>query len=135
MQTITTRRAETRSISIAAPPSAVLDVVGDPLRLPEWAPRFARAVRADGDRWLVDNGTDAEFPIRVRVSRELGTMDLLRPTDPPSGAFSRVVHDGRGSEYLFTLFFPDGTDEAAIAAQMATVEDELQTIRALSEPA
>jgi hypothetical protein len=135
MHTITTCRAETRSISITAPPSAVLDVVGDPLRLPEWAPRFARSVRADGDRWLVDNGTDDEFPIVVRVSRELGTMDLLRPTDPPSGAFTRVVQNGRGSEYLFTLFFPDGTDEAAIATQMATVEDELQTIRALSEAA
>jgi hypothetical protein len=133
MQTITTVHAETRSISIAAAPSAVLDVVGDPLRLPEWAPAFARAVRPDGDRWLVDNGTDDEFPIVVRVSRELGTVDLLRPTDPPSGAFSRAVHNGHGSEYLFTLFFGDAIDEAAIAAQMATVEDELQTIRALSE--
>jgi uncharacterized protein YndB with AHSA1/START domain len=133
MQMITTRRAESRSISIAAPPSAVLDVVGDPLRLPEWAPRFARAVRADGDRWLVDNGTDDEFPIVVRVSRQHGTVDLLGPVDPPSGAFTRVIHNGHGSEYLFTLFFPDGTDDAAIAAQMATVEDELQTVRALSE--
>ena len=135
MQIIATRRAETRSISIAAPPSAVLDVVGDPLRLPEWAPRFARAVRADGDRWLVDNGTGDEFPIIVRVSREFGTMDLLAPTDPPSGAFTRVIHNGRGSEYLFTLFFPDGADDAAIAGQMAAVEDELRTIRALSEAA
>src|SRR4051812_46525936 len=132
MQTMATNRAETRSISIQAPPSAVLDIVDDPLRLPEWAPRFARSVRADGDRWLIDNGTDDEFPIVVRVSRELGTMDLLRPTDPPSGAFTRVVHNGRGSEYVFTLFFPDGTDEAAVAAQMATVEVELETIRALS---
>lgn len=135
MKIITTRRAETRSISMLVPPSAVFDVVGDPLRLPEWAPRFACAVRADGDRWLVDNGMDDEFPIMVRVSRELGTMDLLGSMDPPSGAFTRVVPNGRGSEYLFTLFFPDGTDEAAIAAQMAIVEDELQTIRAITEAA
>lgn len=133
MQIITTRRAETRSISIAAPPSAVLDVVGDPLRLPEWAPRFARTVRADGDRWLIDNGADDEFPIIVRVSRELGTVDLLRPTDPPSGAFTRVIHNGHGSEYLFTLFFAEDADDAAVAAQMVTVGGELQTIRALSE--
>lgn len=135
MRIITTRRAETRSISILAPPSAVFDLVGDPLRLPEWAPHFARAVRADGDRWLVDNGTDGEFPIVVRVSRELGTMDLLGSIDPPTGAFTRVIPNGRGSEYLFTLFFSDGVDEPAIAAQMAIVEDELQTIRAISEAA
>ena len=41
--------------------------------------------------------------------------------------------NGDGSEYLFTLFFPDGTDEDAIATQMAVVEEELRTIRALCE--
>ena len=132
MQMITTGHAETRSTSIAAPPSAVLDVVGDPLRLPDWAPNFAQAVRPDGDGWLIDNGT-SEFRIAVRVSREHGTVDLLAPTGPPAGAFMRVVHNGQGSELLFTLFFPHGTDKAAITTQMATVEDELETVRTLCE--
>jgi hypothetical protein len=43
MPTITTARAETRTITIAAPPAAVLAVVGDGARLPEWAPAFATA--------------------------------------------------------------------------------------------
>jgi len=132
MPTIVTHRSETRSIAIAAPPEAVLAVVGNPLRLPEWAPAFARAVRSDGDGWLVDNGA-TEFRIAVRVDAEHGTVDLLAPSSPPAGAFTRVVHNGQGSEYLFTLFFPEGTDEAAITAQMETVESELATVRALSE--
>jgi hypothetical protein len=145
MQTISTDCAETRSIAIAAPPDAVLAVVGDARRLPEWAPDFARAVRPDGgtsaaheaaggEHWIVDNG-EAEFPIRLRVVAELGTVDILRPGEPPRGAFARVVPNGDGSEFLFTLAFPRDTDAAVIDAQMATVERELGTVRALSEAA
>ena len=128
----TTARAETRSISIAAPPGAVLALVGDPRRLPEWAPAFARGVRRDGDDWFIDAGGE-QARITVHVSPEHGTVDLLSATDPTRGAFTRVVHNHDGSEYLFTLLFPDGTPETAIARQMATVEDELETVRSLCE--
>jgi hypothetical protein len=127
-----TGRVETRSISIAAPPQAVLAVVGDPYRLPDWAPGFATAVQQEGDHWLIGSG-DAQFPIAVRVSQEHGTVDLLSTTDPTRGAFTRVVHNQDGSEYLFTLSFPASTDPEAIRAQMETVESELETVRALVE--
>jgi hypothetical protein len=134
MQMLTTKtdRAETRSVSIAAPPAAVLALVADPQRLPEWAPAFARGAQPDGDEWLIDT-REGQARITVRVSPEHGTVDLLRATDPTRGAFSRVVPNHDGSEYLFTLVFPDGTTETAIAQQMATVEDELEAVRALCE--
>jgi hypothetical protein len=125
-----TIRSETRQISIPASPDAVLDVVGDARALPRWAPNFAETVTADGDHWIV-NG---ELHIDLRVDRELGTVDILRVEHPSTGAFSRVVPNGAGSEYLFTLFFPDGTDEEAITKQMAVVEEELRTVRALAQP-
>jgi hypothetical protein len=134
MQTNMPDRTETRTIAIAAAPEVVLGVVGDARRLPEWAPGFARAVRPDGGGWIVDNG-DAEFPIRLRVAAEFGTVDILGVTEPPRGAFARVIPSGEGSEFLFTLSFPEGTEEAAIAAQMQTVEAELRTVRTLSEAA
>ena len=134
MQTNRPDRTETRTIPIAAPPETVLGVVGDARRLPEWAPAFARAVRRDGEGWIVDNG-DTEFPIRLRVAPEYGTVDILGVTEPPRGAFARVIPSGEGSEFLFSLSFPEGTDEAAITAQMQTVEAELRTVRTLSEAA
>ena len=106
--------------------------MADPQRLPEWAPAFARGVEPDGDAWLIDTG-EGQARITVRVSSEHGTVDLLSATDATRGAFSRVVHNHDGSEYLFTLFFPDGTPESEIARQMATVEDELEAVRALCE--
>jgi hypothetical protein len=132
MQTNMPDRTETRTIAIAAPPETVLGVVGDAKRIPEWAPAFARAVRPDGEGWIVDNG-DTEFPIRLRVAAEYGTVDVLAATEPPRGAFARVIPSGEGSEFLFTLSFPEGTEEAAITAQMQTVEAELRTVRTLSE--
>src|SRR5437762_12957451 len=96
MLTTTTVRAETRSISIAAPPAVVLGYVGDPRCLPEWAPAFARGVRPDGEHWLVDTG-EGELRIAVRVSPGHGTVDLLSADDPTRGAFTRVVEIGRAS--------------------------------------
>jgi hypothetical protein len=123
-----TNRAETRSISIQAPPDTVLDFVGDARTLPRWAPGFARAVRPDGEHWLVDTGA-GERRIALRVSRERGTADIVSATDPRVGVFTRVLSNGEGSEYLFTQFFPEGTSEEAIARQVAVVEGELRTVR------
>ncbi len=123
MHTASTRRAETRTISVNAPPGAVLELVGDPCNLPRWAPNFARAGSPRRRRWIIATG-GGEARITVRVSGEHGTVDLLAAANPDRGSFSRVVPNDRGSEYLFTLFFPDDTDEDALARQMAVVEQE-----------
>ena len=132
------KRASTRSISIAVPPQVVLDLVADPTELPRWAPAFARAVRpAGGDHWLVDTG-EGEVRIRVRVSRELGTVDFLMADAPPGievGTYTRVVRNGGGSEFVFTRFHSDSTSEIELAEQRAVVAVELQTVRALCESA
>jgi hypothetical protein len=126
------KSASTRSVAIAAPPAAVLDVVADGARLPEWAPGFAPKVRADGDLWVIESG-GGEVNIHVRTDRESGTVDFLAAADERIGAFTRVIPNGEGSEFLFTLLFDEGTDTAAIDAQMKIVEEELATVRAMVE--
>jgi uncharacterized protein YndB with AHSA1/START domain len=132
MHTITLGRAETRTISIAAPPEIVLELLGDARRLPDWAPAFAIAVEPAGQDWLIDSGA-GQLRVRVRVSLEHGTVDLLRPGDPSRGARMRVLSNEEGSELLFTLIFPVAADEASIARQMTTVEAELRAVRDLCE--
>jgi hypothetical protein len=134
MQTITTSRAETRTIAIAAPPASVLAVIGDPRRLPEWAPAFARAVAPDGEHWRIDTGA-GEVLVDVEVIAAAGTVDIVRPGDTTTGARLRALASGDGTELLFTILFPRGVDDAAVTAQMATVEDELATVRSLAEGA
>jgi hypothetical protein len=126
------KSSQTRSIAIAAPPEAVVELLADGNRLPEWAPGFAPEVQADGDHWLVGSG-DGRFKIRIRISVELGTVDFLAAADERAGAFGRVIPNGEGSEFLFTLQFPEGTEPDAIEAQMRVVEEELEAVRALAE--
>jgi hypothetical protein len=126
----TVSQAETRSISIEATPAAVFAFVADPYNLPRWAPGFASEVRPDGERWIVTSG-GAELTIAVLASEQHGTVDLVAGPELNIGAFSRVLPNAGGSEYLFTLFFPGGTPEDAITAQMDVVDEELRTIRAL----
>ena len=132
MHTIALGRAETRTISIAAPPETVLELLGDARRLPDWAPAFSLAVEPAGEDWLIDSGA-GQLRVRVRVSPEHGTVDLLRPNDPSRGARMRVLSNEDGSELLFTLVFPAAADEKSIAQQMTTVEAELRAVRDLCE--
>jgi hypothetical protein len=129
------QRSDTQSISIHAPREAVLDLVSDPTAFPRWASGFARAVRVDGPDWLVDTGT-GEVRLRVRVSREYGTVDYLAAGALPEaelGSFGRVVPNGRGCDFIFTRFFPDAMGEGELAEERAVVAVELQTVRALCE--
>ncbi|GHE94497.1 hypothetical protein GCM10017786_29430 [Amycolatopsis deserti] len=109
MQTIT------ESISIAATPHTVFDLVSDPGQLPKWAP-----------------GVDATR-VDVRASREHGTVDFFATDNPSLGVYTRVLPNGTGAEYQFTMFFPDGTPETAITEQASVVRGELETVRALCE--
>ena len=127
----------THSVSIAARAQVVLEFLADPRELPRWAPVFARAVRPDGDRWIVDTG-QGETAIRVRVSREHGTVDFLdadAPAGTDRGAFTRVVGNRRESQLMFTRFFPATTSADEVERQKAVVDQELRTVQSLCEAA
>jgi hypothetical protein len=131
------QRSDTQTISIDAPPEAVVALLTDPAEFPRWAAGFARAVRVDGDDWIVDTG-DAEVRLRVRVSHEHRTVDYLLADALPRaeiGAFSRVIPNRRGCEFVFTQFLADDMRDADLADQKAVVAVELQTVRALCERA
>jgi hypothetical protein len=129
------KRSDTQAVSIDAPATVVFDFVSDPYNLPQWAPGFARSVRPDGDDWIVT--TDAgDRGVRIRVSRELGTVDFLAAGTPPGvevGGYSRVIQNGEGSEYLFTLLYAEDLPEADVAAQRAIIAEELAAVRARCE--
>jgi uncharacterized protein YndB with AHSA1/START domain len=126
------KSVHTRSIAIAAPPQAVVELLADGSRLPEWAPEFARAARPEGDHWVIDSG-GVELKVRIKAVAEQGTVDIVGTEDERIGAFSRVLPNGNGSAFLFTLLFDPGVEAAAIEAQMKVVEGELEAVRDLAE--
>ena len=125
-------RTQTRSTETDADPSAVLAVLADARRLPEWAPAFADEVVGD-DRsgWRVTKDADA-FEIKVITQSEAGTVDFTREVAPGivGGAYVRVTPVlGGGSSVVITVPVVSG-DPDAVAA---TLDDELAALARLAQ--
>lgn len=128
-----TNKLLSQSISVASPPADVLGLVGDPLAMPRWAPRFADAVRpAAGAGWTITSGGE-DFEVRVIAVPEAGTVDFLAP-DEDRGLFARVVPSGEGSAVTFTLVVPATTPAEVIERQRATLAQELAAVRQICGP-
>lgn len=129
-------RSDTRTITIDAPRADVLAFLADGANLPRWAPNFATAVRRDGDDWIVEN-PGGELRVRLAVDRGLGTFDLhFTPADGRERSiFGRVLPNGGGSEFLFTLFHSDSRSDEDVARANAEVGEELRRLKAFCEAA
>ncbi len=129
-------KSETRSTMIDAPPATVFAFVSQPENLPQWAPAFARAVRRDGDHWVATNA-EGERRVKIDANPDCGTVDFLILVAPDFyfRAPTRVVPNGEGSEYIFTLFQAPGMDDGLFAGQVDGLADEFATLRRLLTPA
>jgi len=122
-------------VYIARPPAEVYRFASDPRNLTRWAAGLARSeVRRDGDEWVAD----APFgKVRVRfVQRNsLGVMD--HDVTLESGVIihnpMRVVPNGEGSEFVFTLIRQPGMSDRQFATDKAAVENDLETLKDLLE--
>jgi hypothetical protein len=129
MTSIETGRAETRTITVAAAPASVVAYLADARHLPEWAPAFAPAVEHEqGDVWRIPDEAGPR-QVAVKVAKDHGVVDFVGVDAPNLGLFTRVVPNLAGAEVIFSLFFPEGTEPAAVDAQMAVVDRELEAVR------
>ena len=123
------------SVYIARPPAEVYEFASDPRNLPRWAAGLARSeVKSDGTEWIAD----APFgKVRVRFAQRnsFGVMD--HDVKLESGVTihnpMRVVPNGDGSEFIFTLIRQPGMSDAQFAKDKAAVETDLKTLKDLLE--
>jgi uncharacterized membrane protein len=130
-----TMRADTRAVTIDAPVREVYDFVADPGNLPRWAVGFCRAIRPDAtvpERWIVTTG-QGDVVVRFERNDALGVVDfhVLPGAGPEFAAYSRVVANGAGAQYILTQFQVPGMPDSAFEAQVHTITEELQVLRAL----
>jgi Polyketide cyclase / dehydrase and lipid transport len=123
------------SVSIARPPAEVYDFAADPRNLPRWAAGLARSeVRMAGDEWIADSPLGK---VRVRLAQRnpFGVMD--HDVTLESGVTvhnpMRVVPNGEGSEFVFTLIRRPGMSAGQFAEDRAAVEHDLKTLKDLLE--
>ncbi|MGH3095553.1 MAG: SRPBCC family protein [Streptosporangiales bacterium] len=127
-------RTETQSIESDAPVAAVIAVLADPTRIPQWAPAFADRVADDADAGWQATKDGRDFALRVAVDHDAGTIDYLRQVAPgrEGGAYIRAVPrpGGDGSVIVMTLPLLPDVDPAATAA---TLSRELRALAFLAE--
>jgi len=123
------------SITIARRPSEVYAFASDPRNLPRWASGLSRSrVERNGDEWIVD-APFGKAKVRFAERNAFGVLD--HDVELESGVTvhnpMRVVAHGDGSEFLFTLIRQPGTSDEQLAKDMATVESDLRTLKAILE--
>jgi polyketide cyclase/dehydrase/lipid transport protein len=127
-------RADTKTISIEAPPEKVLKFLADPENLPRWAVGFAKAIRREGDRWVVSTG-GGDIVVRIDADGRTGVVDFWMSPAPGIQALagSRVIPRGSGAEYVFTQFQAPGMPDDVFARSIQTLVHELTVLKALLE--
>ena len=127
-------RADTKTISIDAPPGKVLSFLKAPENLPRWAVGFAKSVRRDADGWYVKTG-QGEMGISIDVDERTGVVDFrMRPAPGVEVlAASRVIPRGSGTEYAFTQFQAPGMPDEAFKQSVQALEHEFTVLKALLE--
>ena len=123
------------SVYIARRPAEVYEFASDPRNLPRWAAGLARSeVRREGAEWVAD----APFgKVRVRFAERnsFGVMDhdVTLGTGVTIHNPMRVVPNGDGSEFVFTLIRQPGMSDGQFAEDKAAVEKDLTTLKGLLE--
>lgn len=127
-------RADTKTISIDAPPGKVLSFLREPENLPRWAVGFAKSVRRDSSGWYVKTG-QGEVGISIDADERTGVVDFrMRPAPGVEVlAASRVIPRGTGSEYAFTQFQSPGMPDEAFTQSVKALEHEFTVLKAILE--
>ncbi|HEX6049919.1 MAG TPA: SRPBCC family protein [Gemmatimonadaceae bacterium] len=131
----TVLRTDTQTATLAAPPHDVFEFVADPENLPRWAVGFCRSIRRDetsADHWVVTTGT-GDIIVRYVTDRAAGVIDFHLSLAPgfESVAYSRVVPNADGAEYIFTQLQPPGMPDEVFEAQVEALREELIVLQAL----
>ena len=123
------------SVYIARQPADVYNFASDPRNLPRWAAGLARSeVKPDGDEWIAD----APFgKVRIRFARPNSFGVIDHDVRLESGVTvhnpMRVVANGEGSEFVFTLIRQPGMSDQQFASDKRAVENDLKTLKELLE--
>lgn len=127
-------RSNTQSVTIAAEPERVREFVADGANLPRWAIGFAKAVRPDGEGWLVSTA-GGEVPTVIVSDERTGAVDFRMQPAPGQAAtaYARVIPNGDGAEFMFTQFQQQGIPDEVFDQLVAAAGHELVALKALLE--
>lgn len=119
------------SIYIGLPSTDVYEFASNPANLPFWASGLARSeIKQDGKVWLAEAPFGA-VKIKFAERNDFGVMD--HDVELESGVVvhnpMRVVPNGDGCEFVFTLFRQPGMSEEQFVEDRLSVEKDLKKLK------
>ncbi|NTU50025.1 MAG: SRPBCC family protein [Desulfobulbaceae bacterium] len=123
------------SIYINRPPAEVYEFARDPRNLPLWASGLARSeVKKDGDEWIIE-APFGKARVKFAERNAFGVMDHDVKLESGVSVHNpmRVVPNGEGSEFLFTLIRQPGMSDEQFTKDKESVEKDLKTLKKLLE--
>lgn len=123
------------SVSIRRPAAEVYAFASDPRNLPRWAAGLAASeVRKEGKEWVAVSPT-GQVRIRFAEKNPYGVLDhdVRLESGETVHVPMRVVPNGSGSEFTFTLIRREGMSDSEFAADAAVVEKDLRALKELLE--
>lgn len=123
------------SVYIARRPSDIYKYASNPNNLPQWAAGLTNSeVFKDGNTWVV-NAPFGKVKIRFVEQNKFGVMDHDVELDTGAVVHNpmRVVPNGDGSEFIFTLFRQPGMSDKQYTKDKSMVEKDLNKLKEILE--
>jgi len=123
------------SIYIDRRAADVYEFASDPRNLPRWAAGLARSeVLKDGDEWVAD-APFGKVWVRFAERNDFGVLDHEVKLESGVTIYNpmRVVPNGEGSEFMFTLIRRPEMSDDEFAGDRRAVENDLKTLKDLLE--
>ena len=125
---------DTQSIMINVAPAKLFDFLANPENLSRWAGSLCQSVRKEGDQWMIESKM-GELKLRLVSNKEFGVIDyhIIPPLPMKFVAYSRIVPNGQGSEFIFTQFQLPLLPGSFFEKQKESLKKELVTLKDIME--
>lgn len=123
------------SVFINRQPTDVYEFASNPRNLPRWAAGLAQSeVRQEGDEWIAD-APFGKVRVKFAQNNSLGVMDHDVRLESGVSIHNpmRVIPNGEGSEFIFTLIRRPRMSDEKFTEDKAAVEKDLRTLKNLLE--
>ena len=125
------RKVTTQTISIHAEYEKAFNYISNPLKQKEWAVNFMKDVKKTEDGFMAVTPF-GEMPLELRSDRQTGIIDIILGGGEPIP--TRLINNGNGCEYMFTLFQPQGMPDIVWEKEgVSGLMEELKELKSILE--
>ena len=126
--------SDTQSITINASPAKLFDFLTNPENMARWASGLCQSVTKDGDQWLLESKM-GQLKLRIVSNKDCGTIDyhITPPLPIKIIAYTRIIPNGQGCEFLFTQFQLPLLPASFFEKQKDSLKKELTTLKDIME--